>query len=387
MGSKLSKAAALGMSLVLVTSCSSNEARPVPSSGNYSPVVSPAGTSAPDEPLLDTRTEEQELYNFINTQLTGPYGVYTNLLETGESAEAATGHEVLSESASLLMRAAVLDGDQELFGRQWALARGTFDMEGGFSYRFSPKRQKQYPVNAAVDDLRLIGALYEAGQAFNNPEYTEEADKYSKRFYDNNVKDGYMLDLYDNIYKTNNGFVTLCYINLSVLRNLSISSDLRGILLHNMGGILEDGYLSDAFPFYETRFDYKTGKYSSENINTVESLLSILHLAEMGRQKPASIRFIREQVGAGTLYGQYTRDGKPANDIRSTAIYAITAMIGAVLGDHSLYRTSIERMNEFRIVNTASPLYGGFGDEATGQAYSFDNLMALLAYSYSTKQQ
>jgi hypothetical protein len=285
------------------------------------------------------------------------------------------------------MRAAVLDGDQELFGRQWALARGTFDMEGGFSYRFSPKRQKQYPVNAAVDDLRLIGALYEAGQAFNNPEYTEEADKYSKRFYDNNVKDGYMLDLYDNIYKTNNGFVTLCYINLSVLRNLSISSDLRGILLHNMGGILEDGYLSDAFPFYETRFDYKTGKYSSENINTVESLLSILHLAEMGRQKPASIRFIREQVGAGTLYGQYTRDGKPANDIRSTAIYAITAMIGAVLGDQSLYRTSIERMNEFRIVNTASPLYGGFGDEATGQAYSFDNLMALLAYSYSTKQQ
>jgi hypothetical protein len=107
----------------------------------------------------------------------------------------------------------------------------------------------------------------------------------------------------------------------------------------------------------------------------------------MGRQKPASIRFIREQVGAGTLYGQYTRDGKPANDIRSTAIYAITAMIGAVLGDQSLYRTSIERMNEFRIVNTASPLYGGFGDEATGQAYSFDNLMALLAYSYSTKQQ
>ncbi|MEI2399010.1 hypothetical protein [Paenibacillus phytohabitans] len=387
MGSTLSKAAAVGISLLLITSCSSNQARPVPSAATSSPAVTPAGTNVPEEPLLDTADEEQQLLKFIDTQLTGPYGVYTNLQETGEAAEMATGHEVLSESASLLMRAAVLNGDQERFDQQWTLARDTFDMEGGFSYRFSPKQQKQYTVNAAVDDLRLIGALYEAGQAFHQPEYTEAADKYSRRFYDNNVKDGYMYDFYDNIFKTTNGFVTLCYIDLSVLRKLSISSELSGILLNNMGGILEDGYLSDSFPFYETRFDYKTGQYSSEHINTVESLLTILHLAESNRQKPASIRYIKEQVTAGTLYGQYTRDGQRTNDIHSTAIYALTAMIGAVLGDPSLYTASIERMNEFRAVNAASPLYGGFGDEAAGQAYSFDNLMALLAYSYSNQQQ
>jgi hypothetical protein len=386
-GSTLSKAAALGMSLLLLTSCSGNQAQPAPSSANYSPAVSPAGTTRPDGPLLDTAAEEQELLQFINTQLMGPYGVYTNLQETAEAAEMATGHEVLSESASLLMRAAVLDGNQQLFDQQWALARDTFDMEGGFSYRFSPKQQKQYTVNAAVDDLRLIGALYEAGQAFNQPEYTEEADEYGRRFYDNNVRNGYMNDFYDNIFKTTNGFVTLCYIDLSVLQKLSISSELRGILLHNMGVILEDGYLSDSFPFYETRFDYKTGEYSSEQINTVESLLTILHLAENHRQKPASIRYIKEQVAAGTLYGQYTRDGQRTNDIRSTAIYALTAMIGAVLGDQPLYAASIERMNEFRSTNAASRLYGGFGDETAGQAYSFDNLMALVAYSYSNQQQ
>lgn len=386
MGSRFSKAAALGVWMLLMTSCSSNEAQPVHSPVSFSPVASPGATSRP-EPLPGTRAEEQELLSFINNRLMGPYGVYTNLLETGESAEMATGHEILSESASLLMRAAVLGGNQELFSSQWMLARRTFDMESGFSYRFSPKHQKQYPVNAAVDDLRLIGALYEAGQAFDEPEYTAEADKYAKRFYDNNVKDGYMYDFYDNNYKTANEFVTLCYIDLNVLRNFLISSEYRAILLNNMGGILEDGYLSDSFPFYETRFEYKTGTYTSEHINTVESLLSILHLAENNQQRPESIRYIKEQVSAGTLYGQYTREGKPLNDIRSTAIYALTAMIGAELGDQALYTASIKRMNEFRIVDAASPLYGGFGDAVSGQAYSFDNLMALLAYSYRTQQQ
>ncbi|MHA6531786.1 hypothetical protein [Paenibacillus sp. BAC0078] len=380
MGNTFSSVTVVVLSLLILSSCSNFEATPEPSAATADiTAVSPAPAS---DRGTHNRKERQELYAFINKQLTGPYGVYTNLLDTDESGEAASGHEVLSESASLLMRTAVLEGNKEQFAAQWALAKHTFDRDGGFSYRYSPKLQKQYPVNAAVDDLRLIGALYEAGQAFKEPAYTEEADKYGQRFYNNNVKDGYMYDFYDDVYKNTNKFMTLCYIDLSVLRNLAIPIEKRGILLHNMDGILEEGYLSDAFPFYETRFNYDTGTYGSEGINTVESLLSILHLAEIDREKPASIRYIKEQVAAGTLYGQYTRDGKPLNDIRSTAIYALVAMIGAEVGDDALYQAGIERMNEFRVTDAGSPLYGGFGDTDTGQAYSFDNLMALLAYSY-----
>lgn len=378
MGRGRSTVLACLMSLAFLAACS-NGAQPVPSA---SAAVSPAASPGLRQPSEEYKQNEQELYTFINTKLTGPFGVYTNLLDTGQSAEAATGHEVLSESASLMMLSAVRSGDEQLFARQWALSKQTFGMEGGFSYRYSPKLQKQYTVNAAVDDLRMIGALYEAGEAFDNQEYKNQAEQYSKKFYSNNVKDGYMYDLYDNFYKENNGFITLCYINLSALRNLSIDSESLGILLRNMSEILEEGYLSDQFPFYETRFDYKAGTYGSDNINTVESLLSILNLAEVGQQNPKSIRYIKQQVEAGTLYGQYTREGKPANDIRSTAIYALAAMIGAEAGDDELYKSGMERMNEFRITDPASPLYGGFGDPNTGQAYSFDNLMALLAYSY-----
>ncbi|WP_310830695.1 glycosyl hydrolase family 8 [Paenibacillus pedocola] len=383
MGRGRSTVLACLMSLAFLAACS-NGAQPVPSA---SAVVSPSSSAGPGQPSEEHVKEKQELYTFINTKLTGPFGVYTNLLDTDQSAEAATGHEVLSESASLMMLSAVRNGDAQLFARQWALGKQTFGMEGGFSYRYSPKQQKQYAVNAAVDDLRMIGALFAAGEVFGNQQYTEEAEQYSRRFYSSNVKDGNMYDLYDNLYQQNNGFITLCYINLSVLRKLSIDSESLDILLDNMSRILEQGYLSDSFPFYETRFDYKSGAYGSEHINTVESLLSILNLAEVGRQRPESIRFIKQQVEAGTLYGQYTREGKPANDIRSTAIYALAAMIGAEAGDDALYEAGIERMNEFRITDPASPLYGGFGDPNTGQAYSFDNLMALLAYSYQPKNE
>ncbi|AIQ49912.1 hypothetical protein R70723_31560 [Paenibacillus sp. FSL R7-0273] len=369
--------------VALLTGCS-NKAEPVPPA---TAEVTSKPSPTPGWPPEGISGEEQQLKAFIASKLTGPYGIYTNLIDTDQSAEAATGHEVLSESASLMMLSAVRDGDAGAFAEQWELGKQVFGMEGGFGYRYSPKLDRQYTVNAAVDDLRIIEALYEAGELFAEPAYKEEMELYSRQFYNNNVRDGYMLDIYDNYYHNNNEFITLCYIRLSVLQNLSIDSESKGILMHNMSEILEDGYLSDAFPFYETRFDYPSGTYRSENINTVESLLSILNLTEVGRENPESLRFIREKVEAGTLYGQYTREGAPANDIRSTAIYALTAMIGAAVGDEALYAAGIERMNEFRITDPESPLYGGFGDTNTGQAYSFDNLMALLAYSYFPKNE
>lgn len=330
----------------------------------------------------NVQKERDELEAFIQTKLTGPHGVYTNYLDTDQSKEQATGYEVLSESAALRMRISALAKQKSSFDREWELAKRTFDLEKGFSYRYSPKQQKPYPINAAVDDLRLIRALYEAGQAFGVAAYTQEANEYGERFYKYNVKDGRLYDFYDEKYNTTNSFITLCYIDFRTLQSIPAPSKARQTLLSNMRSIVQDGYLTDGFPFYETRFHYDRSVHSSGNINTVESLLTILHLAEVKEAKLASIRYLKEHVKAGTLYGQYTKEGKPANQIQSTAIYAIAAMIGSEIGDFPLYLDSIERMNAYQVKQESSPLYGGFGDVHTNQAYSFDNLMALLAYSY-----
>jgi hypothetical protein len=281
-----------------------------------------------------------------------------------------------------MMRYYALTGQQSAFDSELARAKQIFDMDTGFSYRYSPKQQKKYMINAAVDDMRIIRALHEAGRMFKDTKYVTEADTYGSRFYKHNINDEHLYDFYDAAYRTTNASITLCYIDLKTLQLLPASIKQQQKLAANMLEIIQGGYLSDQFPFYETRYQYKTRSYSSDSINTVESLLTILALAEVKQHNPESIRYLKEQVRAGTLYGQYTKEGKPTNDIRSTAIYAISAMIGSQLGDGPLYEDSIRRMNEFQVRDAASPLNGGFGYEPTLQAYSFDNLMALLAYTY-----
>ncbi|MDF2645137.1 MAG: hypothetical protein K0Q73_942 [Paenibacillus sp.] len=329
---------------------------------------------------LHVKENRDILYQFITSKLVGVYGVYTNLQETDQTGEAASGHEVLSESAGLMMRYYALTGQKEEFDEQWLRVKQTLDMTTGFSYRYSPKLQKKYTLNASVDDLRIIRALAEASDVFHTDAYMPELKSYSNRLYQYNIADDHLYDFYDETYKMRNTFITLCYIDTTSLKLLSIPEKKKDSLVTAMLQIAQGGYLSDEFPFYKTRYDYKAQIYQSDNINTVESLLTILNLAEVRQQQSASIRYVKEQVKAGTLFGQYTMEGKPLNNVRSTAIYAIAAMIGSVIGDKELYEDSIRKMNEFQIMDTQSPLHGGFGDIKERQAYSFDNLMALLAF-------
>lgn len=323
----------------------------------------------------------QWLHQFIYDKLSGKFGVYTNFIDTEQNELAATGHEVLSESMGLLMRYYALTREHTQFDNTWKLVEQTFSMDSGFSYRYSPKLNKTYTVNAAIDDLRIIRALYEAEEVFGERNYGQLADNLGSRFMQHNVQAGKLVDFYDNELNIANSFVTLCYIDLRTLQ-LIAQADTKNDVVHNMLPIIQGGYLSDAFPFYETRYLYDTEQYESEDINTVESLLTILSLVEVGQHNPKSIEYIKAQVQQGTLYGKYSRDGKPLTTIQSTAIYAITAMIASELGDKVLYEQSISRMEQFQVLEQQSELYGAYGDAGSLQAYSFDNLQALLAYAY-----
>lgn len=155
-------ALAIFAGIIGLTAC---EKTAVPNPSNSVHTNSPAPVDSENDTKVIQTQEVTNLEQFITSKLTGEYGVYTNFIETDQSAEAASGHEVLSESASLRMLAAVRSGQQERFAEQWQLAKQTFDIKSGFSYRYSPKQQKLYPLNAAVDDLRMIQALYEAGRS------------------------------------------------------------------------------------------------------------------------------------------------------------------------------------------------------------------------------
>lgn len=215
--------------VLLLTACGRSE-QPVPSAlpaSSESPQDAPTAALLPEQHFgdkLQMQDKRQKLYHFITTKLSGTAGFYTNLQDTEQNAELTTGHEMLSESAGLMMRYKALTQQKAAFEEEWTRAKQTFNMETAFSYRFSPKLQKRYTLNAAVDDLRIIRALYEAGDVFQNEGYKQEAESFGMRFYEHNVKNGYLYDFYDETYKITNDFITLCYIDLKTLRLLPIEA-------------------------------------------------------------------------------------------------------------------------------------------------------------------
>lgn len=352
-------------------------------SGAAAPAASPALLSgAGYNAALDLDERHRMLRMFVEGPLSGAYGVHTNFLDTGQNAAEASGYEVLSESAGLLLRYYARIADRTGFDTTWRKTKERLGLSGGFSYRYSPKMNKTYPVNAAIDDLRLIRALHEAYEQFGDKQYLEEARRYGRQFTAHNIKNGQLYDLYDSSYQTTNEFITLCYVDLKSLALLPLSDSEQNKLLTEMSGILEKGYLSETFPFYETRYRYADKTYESDTIRTAESLVTILSLAERGQERPESIRFLSEQVKQGSLYGTYTRTGEPVNKVESTALYALAALIGSEVQDRTLYETSIQRMNAFQFTAAGSPLTGAFAQADRSEAFSFDNLLALLAYTY-----
>ncbi|ANZ98631.1 hypothetical protein BFC22_00315 [Carnobacterium divergens] len=323
---------------------------------------------------------EQALNQFIQTKMTSEYGIVTNYIDTDQVAKTATGHEILSESAGLMLRYLALTGQKKEFGNEWNLTLKTVDDGTQFSYRYSPKLAKRYDVNASVDDLRILRSLKEAGSKFHDIEYEKDFEKYANRFIKTSIKENELYDFYDSKTKMNNDFITLCYIDL---KTISLLPGNQTKLLENQTTILQNGYLGDTFPFYKTRFNYSKNDYQdSAEINVIESLLAILHLSEVGLQKQASIDYLKEQVNDGTLSNRYDSKGKPIDLNQSPAAYGIAAMIASEAGDEEFYLTAMNKMETYQIMDEASPLYGGYGDTETNQVYSFNNLIALLAYQY-----
>lgn len=345
------------------------------SKANQLPLVSPEKYSSQHD------YHEALLSNFVKDKLLGEYGVYTNYLDTEQEAEVATGHEVLSESSGLLLKYFALRGDHKHFEQLWKETVKTFNMDSGFSYRYSPIHEKKYSHNAAVDDLRLINALFEASSSFNANSYKDEALKYGERFIQYNTNHEKMFDLYDETYKLNNQFITLSHIDLITLTRLASEFELDDLIANQLH-IVKSGYLSDEFPFYETRYIYETDSYQSEHINTIESLITILHLVEVGEHHPLSITFLKDKVINEQLVSQYAIDGTALNDVQSTSLYAVSAMIASQVDDVTFYEKSIALMEKYLILDNKSELFGSFANAETMQLYAHDNLNALLAYYY-----
>ncbi|EKS9954485.1 TPA: hypothetical protein IU311_001475 [Enterococcus faecalis] len=301
--------------------------------------------------------------------------------ETAERKDVATGHELLSESSGLYLRNLAFD-TQGRFDNFYKQTKDTFYDGVQFSYRIDEQGNK-YNVNASIDDLRIIRSLIEAGGHFKTDQYDQEIKKLGKSFMKTSMKDNILIDFYDSKSKQQSSETSLFYIDLITLGYLYKEFGISADYLQYHYQLIDDGYISDDLPLYQTKFNHQTNKYENNGtLNIIESLLTIVHLSEVGMAKQTSIDFVRKQVQQGTLFNSYDLNGSPVDKNQSAASYAIAALIGVAENDKELYRAAITVLNNFQIMDSSSPIYGGFGDKVTKQVYSYNNLMALLAYDF-----
>lgn len=314
----------------------------------------------------------------IEQMLSETGGIRTNFLDVQHQVLLATGHEVLSESQGLMMQYAVDMDDELLFDQIFSFVEESLSRNTIISYRYDPDGQA-YHVNAAIDDLRIIGALFSAGHDLDT-QYRDHGKDYAKRLYEANVRNGNLYDFYDEEYEVANDFITLCYNDFYIMDQMSLDDGRWRIVRENMLPIVQDGYLGDVFPFYSTSYSYKDNTYSQGDINMVESLLTVYHLARIDEVEPSTLEYLYEMLMGEGVVTHYTQSGKPLTEIHSTAIYALIVLIGCETERDELVEQAMSRMLAYQILDETHRLYGAFGNLQTEEAYSFDNLMALAAF-------
>lgn len=333
--------------------------------------------------VMSNSQEQEACYNFIKQYLMNELGgIYTNYHPTTMANEWATGHEVLSESQGLYMLYLVKEDKPEEFEQAVTFVNQYLINANGILVWRSKEDETLASSNAAIDDLRILRALYEASIKWNNPEYSTLVQQIEEKFYNTNIVKGRLYGCYDGLVEEVVDTIPLCYFDLETMWKLSDINPAWKKVYRRSLRTIEKGFVGKVFPFYAFQYDYETKSYDhGEEWRMTEGVLTILQLAQVGQHKDETIKWLLEKLKNGAVYGTYnTLTGMPTTDIESTAIYAGIAQIGKVIGNQELYDLGMDKMLSFQIQTENSVLKGAFGDEASEEIYSYDNLQALLAF-------
>ncbi|GEO68962.1 hypothetical protein [Levilactobacillus acidifarinae] len=335
--------------------------------------------------ILHTAQDHQHqssLAAFIANRLVTKEGLYTNYVDTDtRQAASATGHEMLSESAGMWLIYLARHHQFAAFRTFYRATVKTFGDHGQFSYRYDPRSQKRFAVNATLDDLRIIKALNLYDALSKTTHYRQAAANHFATLKAGALKDGKVYDYYNPQSRQTAKTSSLAYIDFKTLRFYEQGSASGRKAYQEQLKVVRGGYLGDVFPLYAASFNWPQLTYSDRSLNTSEALEVLLHLAEIGKLKTASHSWLQQQVKDKKLYNGYTTAGSVSDSGQSAANYALAAMVFATVNDRTNYRRAMALVWQDQVTSHVA-IQGGIGNAQSGQSYSFNNLTALNAADY-----
>jgi hypothetical protein len=314
------------------------------------------------------KKERAALEGFMDKYFIQDGFIRTNLIDT-EPGELASGEDILSESAGLLMLYYLRRDERQKFDGEVNILMTHFGNRNQlFKWRIR-RRQSQETVNSTIDDLRIAKALIMAAQKWDRKDYQSIAKKLSAQLLKHCVT-GNTLKAYDS---PNSPKAPLVYYDFEAMRLMGeydkkwlklAAINIKNILRRRVRGL----------PLYEDNRFLKDNPFP-----TVDNLMTMMHLSEAGVKDQQSITWLKAQLKRKGLFGSYSMKGTPLNSVQSPAIYAIAAIIARLNRDEELYNLAAERLKKMQNMEH-NEYYGGFIDLQRLAAFSFDQLLALLAY-------
>lgn len=323
---------------------------------------------------------------FVEKNLLAAHGgIYTNYLESDHLSKLATGHQFLSESAGLFMLHCVMVNDKTQFDHQLSFLEGTMKNPWGL-YRWRSRDEHLLTdVAATIDELRILRALMAAYKQWQDTRHLIYIQSHSDSLLKYHVNQGVLVNDYDGKQKAT--IIELAYLDLLTLRELQAINHSWSQVYQTAIQVVQEGFVSQKVPLYFKQYDIEEKKISeTSTINMINVALVYLHLAEVEALPEDVVRWLKQQFkDYGRLYSRYGINGQPACEQESTAIYALIARMARQIEDGALYQLCVDRMLMFQIADINHELYGGFGDMETLQAFSYDNLQALLSLGKQVK--
>lgn len=334
--------------------------------------ISPIETESQLKAILNyvTNGAAKDTERFVTEKMTDENGGIISQYEKDDS--------VLSESQGIIMEYAVQTGNKALFEKAYSYVKKYLNQEGLTLWKYGGN---DATCNALLDDLRIEKALRNAEKKWGG--LAAELKEKETAVLSYNTSKNEPVDFYDWKSKQKAERFTLCYGDLEEIAYLKDSA-----LYENTKKIIEEGYISDQFPFYYNYYDYKEKRYNQDPLNMSEALYTAYHLAQTGNLKEQTLKWIKANTKSGGIKARYTVDGKVVKDYsyESTAVYALVGLIALEVDDPDLLTRALYRMEKARQFDEESESNGAFGGQDGGDLYSFDQCMPLLLYSYMSSR-
>lgn len=314
--------------------------------------------------------------SFVTSNLISPEGgVYTNYED--REGDVPIGHDVLSESQGLLMEYAAETENKELFS-------SVFDFVEQYLYRnhlalWVYSEENEQNSNALLDDLRILKALNLMNQKTGG--YEEDQQELAQAIVLYNVEKNHPVDFYDFSTESKASRFTLCYGDLAALKIVEDAVPHMEGIADTTLELIEDGYISDEFPFYYNYYDYNKNTYDEGSLNMAEAMYTLYHLSEVNAIRQESIDWIKKRLEGDGIWARYDVNGEVVTgyEYQSSAIYALVGLIAVELNDQQLLTQAVSRMEEYRCFDTGSQLNGAFAQDLSG-VMSYDQCLGLLLY-------